>query len=95
MQLAALVIVCVVIAMGTLQRPLAVPLVAMSMWVWLPGSAIALSTGVSSGPLALHPAVILLLVGACVQLAARPSLLLASGVVTALIGRSCCSRWPG
>lgn len=78
MQVVAWGIVCLLVAVATLRRPLALALGAMSLWVLVPGIAAPVVTGVSTGPLAVHPAALLVLVGALVQLIERPRRIVAA-----------------
>lgn len=72
MQFVAWAILCLVFAAVSFRRPMVSLLAAMTLWLLVPGTASQLLTGVASGALAMHPAAVLVLTSALVQLLAAP-----------------------
>lgn len=72
MQLAAYLICSLVAAAVFWRRPLFLALLAMTIWLLLPGSAATLVTGQTSGAFVLQPAAVLTLIGFVTQAFLRP-----------------------
>jgi hypothetical protein len=78
MQAVAWLVLCLLLSMALHRRPLALALVALSLWCLLPGISAHLVTGVTVGVFAAHPAAFLVLVAVVVRLVVAPRSIVAA-----------------
>ncbi|WP_256793608.1 hypothetical protein [Terrabacter sp. Ter38] len=78
MQFIAWAIACLILSVALVRRPMVPLITAMSIWVLVPGTAGHVLTGVATGPLAIHPAAVLIMTSAAVQVVERPRRVLAA-----------------